>query len=426
MMNDKQVKDYLRTKISFDSSAKTIDFRKSHGSWLVDLDGKEYLDAAGSFASCSLGYNHPKIISELSAYPEVFCNKIANSDLYSEIMVGFIARIFSILPPEGKFDRIFFADGGTTANDFALKTCYDFFAKKRGIKEEQINDLDVVHFRSQFSGRVGLPISLTNTSPEKTALYPKHKFTRITPPHVSYPSDIRAVEDVEATSLSELESALKKENVVAVIMEPLLGEGGNLVLRKEYLKQVRELTQKYDTMLIFDEVQTFGMCEKFWLCERYGVMPDIITFGKKLQIAGFVVSTKIREVPDNVFEVPSRISSTFCGSTIDMLRASFIIDIIKEENLLNHAAECGEYIRKRLRNLSTEYPVVSNCRGEGLLIAWDLPNKKIRDDILQKLNEKLFILPCGHRSIRLRNFLNTSVKEFDLMMDIIEEIIRQY
>jgi L-lysine 6-transaminase len=417
-MNNIEIKDYLKTKIPFDDSAKTIDFKKSHGSFLVDADGTEYLDLCTSFGSGSIGYNHPKLREKMMEHSEVFINKISNADLYSSIQANFIKKLFQILP--SGFEKCFLVDNGTNAVDAALKTCFDFYAKKHNIKEEDINNLNIISFQNGFHGRCGIPISLTCTDINKTKLYPKHKFTKITPPGVHHPIDVRKVEQLEAISLNELENALFSGGIVAVIMEPLLSEGGNIILRKEYLQKVRDMTERYGTFLIFDEVQTFAMTEKFWLSEYYGVIPDIICFGKKLQISGFAVNSKINEVPNNVFVEKSRISSTFCGSTADMLRATFILEIIQEENLLANAQNQGEYIVNKITELSQKYKSITNIRGIGFLIGFDLPTADMRDALAKELNKQLFILTCGKQSIRLRPFLNMSRNECNTFLGVLE------
>lgn len=420
-MNNQQIKNCLKTRIAFDESAKTIDFKKSHGSYLIDADGKEYLDFCMSFGSCSLGYNHPELSERMMQHSELFINKISNSDMYSEYYCNFINKIFANLP--SRFTRGFFIDNGSTAVDFALKTCCDFYARKHKLSEEQVNQLDIVSFRGGFHGRVGYPVSLTTTDPNKTKLYIKHNFTKITVPEVKFPTNIDEVQSLEEKSLSELETALKKNNVIAVIMEPLLSEFGNKIIRKEYLQEVRKITKKYDTFLIMDEIQTFALCGNgLWLSELYSVDADIICLGKKLQIAGFVITDKINEIQDNVFQAKSRISSTFNGSTIDMLRALIILDIIHEENLIENVRKQGRYLLEGLNQLAGKYyPIINNVRGIGLLIAWDMKDTSARDKLLMKLNEKMFILPAGEKSIRIRCALNISKSECDLFLEILEK-----
>ena len=423
-LTHKKVLKTLSKHTIFDADSKTCSLKDSHDSYLIDLNGKKYLDMASSFGSMPLGYNHPVLCAKMLEHPEVFINKIANGDLYTEFYEAFVDKFFQNVPKE--FTRAFFIDNGTNACDAALKCCFDFYAKKHNLTDEQVNDLDIVSFYGGFHGRCGLPVSLTSTDPNKTKLYPKHKFTKIIAPSIKLPINIEELERLESQSLSALENALKTNKVVACIFEPLLSEGGNMILSSKYLQEVRNLTKQYDTFLIFDEIQTgMGMSGKYWLgADYYGVMPDIMCVGKKLQVSGFTVSDKINEIPCHIFNDRSRISSTFGGSTIDMLRATIVFDIINEEKLLENAHIQGEYLLNGIYHV-TKNSEISNIRGIGLLIAFDLPNTEKRDKLLNDLNEKIYCLPAGAVSIRLRPFLNITKKDCDLFLNILEDTITE-
>ena len=155
-----------------------------------------------------------------------------------------------------------------------------------------------------------------------------------------------------------------------------------------------------------------------WAHEHYDIQPDIISFGKKMQVCGIFAGPRIDEVKDNVFKEASRINSTWGGNLTDMVRATRYLEIIKEDDLVNHAAEMGEYIINELRQFEG---AISNIRGKGLMIAFDLESPEKRDAFKDALFEKgLIALPCGRKSIRFRPFLDVTKADVDKAVSIIK------
>src|SRR5690606_7678350 len=176
----------------------------------------------------------------------------------------------------------------------------------------------------------------------------------------------------EAESLQQIERLLQERNqdIACVILEPIQCEAGDNHFRPEFHASVRRLCDQYEVLMIYDEVQTgFGTTGKMWAAEHY-VLPDIIAFGKKSQVCGIMVSSRIDEVPEHVFKVSSRINSTWGGNLVDMVRCRMILDIYESEDILEIARSRGELLMKELQALEADFPhVVSNARGLGLLCA---------------------------------------------------------
>jgi L-lysine 6-transaminase len=174
--------------------------------------------------------------------------------------------------------------------------------------------------------------------------------------------------------------------------------------------------------LIFDEVQTgIGLTGRMWCFEHFGVVPDLLSFGKKAQVAGFLAGPRVDEVPENVFHVPSRINSTWGGNLTDMIRATRYLEIIEEERLVENAETVGAYFMDRLTEWAARRPRVSNVRGRGLMIAFDLPDGEIRSKLRKKVMENgAIILPCGARSLRLRPHLDFCRADVDRAMEILQ------
>jgi len=169
-----------------------------------------------------------------------------------------------------------------------------------------------------------------------------------------------------------------------------------------------------------DEVQTgVGLTGELWGYQHYGIVPDMISFGKKSQVCGFASTNRIDDIKDNVFHESSRISSTWGGNIIDMFRFTKIIDIIQKENLIENAKNVGEYFLKKLKEIEG----ISNVRGKGLMLAFDLKNSEERSIVLKKLNKKMIILSCGEKSIRLRPHLIFTKQNVDEAINYIKESI---
>jgi len=183
--------------------------------------------------------------------------------------------------------------------------------------------------------------------------------------------------------------------------------GGDHHFRPEFWQALRDTANKYEILLIADEVQAgMGLTGKFWSWQHYGAVPDIMCFGKKAQICGIMATSRLDEVKDNVFALPSRINSTWGGSLVDMVRSRRLLEIIEEEKLVENSCEVGKYLLGRLVELHERHPtVIFNVRGKGLLCSFDLPTPAHCDQLRKLCYERgCLIISCGtkHDSIRLR------------------------
>jgi L-lysine 6-transaminase len=410
-----------------------IDFARSRGSYIVDArDGKRYLDFFTFVASSPVGLNHPKMTTpefmEKLAYVSV--NKPSNSDIYTAEQAEFLEVFERVaLPPY--LPHAFFIEGGTLGVENALKAAFDWKIRKnfaRGMKEER--GRMVIHFRQCFHGRSGYTLSMTNTDPVKTDLFPKFAWPRVHNPAVRFPltpENLARVRQEEETALSQIADAFRAhpDDIAAIILEPVQGEGGDNHFRPEFFRELRRLADEHEAMLILDEVQTgVGMTGRMWAHQHF-IQPDMIAFGKKMQVCGFLCGRRIEEVPENVFKVSSRINSTWGGGLTDMVRAQRYLEIIEEERLVDHAAEMGKVLLTGLQQLAADFPaVVSNPRGLGLFAAFDVVTPEKRTEIRTRALQKgLIILPSGDRSIRFRPPLNVSTEEIAEGLRILSESI---
>ncbi|SVA42748.1 uncharacterized protein METZ01_LOCUS95602 [marine metagenome] len=419
-----------------DGMEPVIDLDKSHGSWLVDgRDGREYLDLFSMFASMSVGYNHPYVIDNKERLLSAVINKPTNSDVYSIQMAEFVDSVGRIAQPD-YLPHSFYIEGGGLAVENALKTAFDWKVRKNIEKGKGEKGGKVIHLEECFHGRTGYTLSLTD-SPDKrkTNYFPKFDWPRIINPKIQFPlndENMENVKKVEQQSIKQIEDALKNypDDIAAIILEPIQGEGGDNHFRYEYLNKIMELSLENEFLLIFDEIQTgVGITGRMWAHQNFnGIIPDIISFGKKTQCCGIFAGERIEEVDNNVFNMSSRLNSTWGGNLADMVRFSIYLEIIEQEDLVKNAKELGEYLLDHLEKLQSEYShLVSNSRGLGLFCAFDLPDSESRDKIARYIFEEgAIVLGSGVRSIRFRPHLNIKRSEIDLGIEKIKKALGRF
>jgi L-lysine 6-transaminase len=429
------VMNTLKKYMFVDGLDVVMDIYKSQGPYLYDnRNNKVYLDMFSFVASNPLGMNHPKMNNAefINYIGKVALNKPSNSDIYCVEIAEFVQTFFKIAAPP-YFKYSFFIEGGGMAVENTLKTAFDWKVRKnfkKGYKKEI--GQQVIHFKQAFHGRTGYTMSLTNTDPAKTALYPKFNWPRITNPKITFPlneNNLEIVIKLEQQAINEIKQALadNKDDIACLIMEPIQGEGGDNHFRPEFFRQVRNICNENEMLLIMDEVQTgVGMTGKWWAHQHY-TEPDIIAFGKKTQVCGILVSDKIDDIDENVFHTPSRINSTWGGNLVDMVRFKKYLEIIKEENLVENAKVMGDYLLSKIQGLSEQYPsFISNPRGKGLFAAIDAPDGEIRKKLLNLIFKNgAIMLPCGEKTIRFRPSLNIEKKHLDECFEIIEKSIKE-
>lgn len=392
-----------------------FDLDRSRGAYLYDSQqGQEYLDFFGFFASRPLGFNHegleePAFTERLTQAAKI---KPSNCDVYTEYYATFVDR-FASGPLSGEFRHVFFIDGGALAVENAMKAAFDWKHRKNLDAGRRAQGSKILHFSQGFHGRSGYTLSVTDSpDPRKTMYFPRFDWPRVSNPKMRFPFDTAAREEVEARearSLEEITEAFDRDgdDIAAILIEPIQGEGGDNYFRSEFLRALRRICDEREALLIFDEVQTgFGATGSWWDWQNHEAKPDLLCFGKKTQVCGFAAARRIDEI-DSVFKVPSRISSTFEGNLVDMVRCTQIIDIIERDRLLANATTMGAYMLKLVRDLASSHDSIDNARGRGLWVAFDLPTREERDRLVDAcFRERLILLPCGTHSIRLRPALD--------------------
>jgi L-lysine 6-transaminase len=402
-----------------------FDMKRSQGAYICDArDGRRFLDFFSFFVTYPVGMNHPKMLepSFKEKLAEVAIQNPSNSDVYTVEMAEFVEAFSRVAIPEHA-PYLFMVAGGALAVENALKAAFDWKVRKnlaRGLEEER--GQKIIHFEQCFHGRSGYTLSLTNTAdPRKTKFFPKFKWPRVPNPTISFPlegANLEAVVKAEAKAVDEIKQALRENenDIAALIIEPIQGEGGDNHFRKEFFRELRTLADENEFMFIVDEVQTgLGLTGKMWAHEHMEVLPDMICFGKRTQVCGFLASRRLDEVENHVFQESSRINSTWGGNLVDMVRATRYLEIIEGEQLVVNAREVGAHLLSGLQGIQSEFPrLISNARGRGLMCAFDLPDSETRDKFSKVAYEKgMLILPSGEISIRFRSSLTLTREQCD-------------
>lgn len=410
-----------------------FDLEKSHGSYLYDAKGqRELLDFFSFVASLPIGFNHPAMadLDFRSKLLQAALVKPTNPDIYTVAYAEFVTT-FERLAGCGRFRHYFFISGGALAVENALKVAFDWKVRKNLQRGLENRGQQIIHFRQAFHGRSGYALSLTNTfDPRKTLYFPTFRWPRILNPKCTFPlneGNLALVRQAEEQALGEIHEALRRnpDDIAAIIIEPIQGEGGDNHFRPELFQALRRIADEKELLLILDEVQTgVGITGRMWAFEHFGIVPDIIVFGKKTQVAGIAVTDRIDDV-ENVFRVPSRINSTFGGSLVDMVRCNRYLEIIEKEGLVENAREVGSYLLGEIEGLVRQWPQITNTRGRGLFIAFDLPTTEERNRLKRLLYDRnMIVLGCGERSIRLRPALTLRREDAQKGVEILEAALQ--
>lgn len=419
----------LRENILVDGFHIVIDLERSHGCYMVDaLEGKSYLDCYTYFSTLPLGHNHPKLEDKgfrASLMRAALANP-ANSDVYSREYAAFV-EIFreQAAPPE--FPHLFFVAGGSVAVANAMKAAFDWKTQWNRARGIESGGDKILHFQNAFHGRTGYTLSVTNTDPAKTADFPKFTWPRVSFPGIHFPMDEAAVAEAERQSCAEIEAAFAADphGIAAILVEPIQGEGGDRHVRGEFLHRLRDYADRFHALLIFDEVQTgFGTTGAMWAYEHFGVIPDLIAFGKKSQVCGVMAGKRMDVVERNVFNVSSRINSTWGGNLVDMVRGARYLQVMEEDGLVANAERVGQLFLLGLQDLAARHPDVTNPRGRGFLLAFDLPDAATRDAVRADLwKEGLAALACGPRSVRFRPPLIFGEVEVERALELLDRVL---
>jgi 4-aminobutyrate aminotransferase len=401
--------------------------KSGRGIVITDVDGNEFFDFSAGIAVTSTGHCHPDVVAAIQKQAGELIH-MSGTDFYYESMVTLSERLTKIAPMPGPH-RFYFGNSGTEAVEAALKLA------RYHTKRQQ-----VIAFFGAFHGRTMGSLSLTASKPQQ-----KRRFSPMVPgvTHVRYPDVYRGCsggpQDAEAFALGcarfieekLFKTILAPEEVAAIFVEPIQGEGGYVVAPTNFMQELRRICDKHGILLVADEVQSgVGRTGKWWAIEHTGVHPDIVCMAKGIASGmplGIMMSRA--EIMD---WVPGSHASTFGGNPLCIASALATLDVIEREGLMQNSTEVGNHMMKRMAEWTKKYKIVGDVRGRGLMIGVEIvkdqktkeQSPELRDRIVEKAFDKgVLFLGCGPSTVRIAPPLVVTKDEADVAVDALESSI---
>jgi 4-aminobutyrate aminotransferase len=399
----------------------------AEGCIVKDVDGNEYIDFNSGLVCLNVGHRHPKVVNAIKRQCDKFLH-YSNTDFYYREVVDLAKRLTEITP--GQFDKkVYFGNSGTEAVEAAVKLAKWHTRKHRFIA-----------FISAFHGRTLGSLSFTASKlTQRRYFFPL--LDGVT--HVPYPYCYRCPFKMSLPECNYwcidfidemvLQKYVPPEEVAAILFESIQGEGGYVVPPPEYFQRLKKLADKYGLLLVDDEVQSgVGRTGKWWAIEHWKVEPDIICIAKSIA-SGLPLGATVAKAKIMDWEGGSH-ASTFGGNPLSCVAGLAVIDIIKEEKLMDNAMKLGSYIMKRLQELKDKCEILGDVRGKGLMIGAEIvENKKTKKPGKEKASEIMnrcwkrgvAVITCGASTVRVAPPLNITKELVDSSMEIIEDTMKE-
>jgi len=398
-----------------------------HGRGIVvtDVDGNEFFDFSAGIAVVSTGHCHPHVVAAIQKQASELIH-MSGTDFYYESMVTLGERLSKVAPMPGPH-KIYYGNSGTEAIECAFKLAR-YHTKRQ----------NVIAFYGAFHGRTMGALSLTASKPQQ-----KRRFFPLVPgvTHIRYPDVYRdaGTQDPESFALScarfiedkLFRTNLPPEEVAAIFVEPIQGEGGYVIAPAVFMQELRRICDRHGILLVVDEVQSgVGRTGKWWAVEHTGVQPDMICVAKGIA-SGMPLGITVTKA-EIMDWAPGSHASTFGGNPVCIAAALATLDVIEREGLLRNASEVGAHMLKRMADWPSKHKLVGDVRGRGLMIGVEIVKDKKtkeygaaeRDRIVQQAFERgILFLGCGPSTIRIAPPLIVTNDEADVAMEVLEGAI---
>ncbi len=401
--------------------------KRGRGTRVEDVDGNEFLDFAAGIAVVSTGHCHPEVVKAIQQQAGELIH-MSGTDFYYEGLVTLAERLSAVAPMPGPH-RFYYGNSGAEAIECALKVARYHTGRQ-----------NVIAFLGAFHGRTMGALSLTASKPQQ-----KRRFAPLVPgvTHVRYPYTYRGcpggtAQEQEAFALEcaryiedrLFKTMLPPEEVAAIFVEPIQGEGGYVVAPTVFMQELRKICDRHGILLVADEVQSgAGRTGKWWAIEHTGVQPDIVCMAKGIA-SGMPLGICMTRAEIMDWK-PGSHASTFGGNPVAIAAALATMNVLEREGIAN-AAKLGEATISRLRGWVAKHSIVGDVRGRGLMIGVEIVKDQktreaapqLRDRIVDLAFERgLLILGCGETSVRLAPPLVVQQGEIDAALAILEECI---
>lgn len=422
MIKFEDYKDYLSPVLAKSTDLVMV---SGEGAYMTDVNGDRYLDFVQGIAVNALGHCHPRIVGAITEQAKKLINASFNLVNF-EPTLQLAKRIAEIAP--GELGSVFFSNGGAEATDGAIKLAKAYTKRT-----------SIIAFKGSFHGRTIGATAVTGSNSKYRKYYEPHMGGVYFAPYPGKDLCPKGFDEQQRTAycLDELNSLFSyivaPETVAAIIMEPIQGEGGYIVPTKEFVQGVRELCDKHGILLIFDEIQSgYGRTGKMFASEHFDVVPDIMTLGKA--IAGGMPMSAVVSTREIMEEWHAGMhGTTFGGNPVAAAAAMAVLDEFESANILDNCNKQGEYLKSKLIELKDKYPVISDVRGLGLMLAAEFSNQdgspapEIWAKVKQVcLENKLLTLNCGvhGNGMRFATPLNVTKEVLDEGLAIFEKALK--
>ena len=382
---------------------------QAQGMVVEDVDGNLFLDFMAGIAVTSTGHSHPRVVQAIEAQARKFLH-ICGSDYYYEPMAELAERLSRLTPGAGS-KKVFFTNSGTETIEAAIK-----------LARYHTRRHHLIAFHGAFHGRTLGSLSLTASRASHRA-----HFGPLLPGVHHLPYGTEGVNVLEKTIFRH---EVRPEEIAAIFVEPILGEGGYIVPPPEFLPALRDLCRKHGMLLVLDEIQSgFGRTGKMFACEHWGIEPDILCAAKGIA-SGMPLGAMIARAEISTW-TRSTHGSTFGGNPVACAAALATIAVI-EEGLVENAAKVGAVLKEQLAALQSRHAVIGDVRGLGLMIGVDFrksdgsraPDPTLRDRVMQRCFEKgLLLLSCGESTLRFCPPLIVTPEETKVAVDIFDAAV---
>ena len=405
-----------------------IAFQRGQGVYLYDIEGREYLDFVSGIATMNVGHSHPQVVEAICEQARLLIHGACHIG-YMEPYIAMMESIKSIAPGDLKNGKGILVNSGSEAVETAIKLAR--FVKNRPM---------VLAFTDSFHGRSMGALALTSSSP----LYRKNLTGLLTGVyHTPYPYCFRCPLKHDSPNrcglacLNLVEKALETvvpvEDLAAIIVEPIAGEGGYIVPPAGFLSGLREICDRHDIMLIADEIQTgFGRTGKMFAVEHWDIVPDVMCLAKAMG-GGLPLGAILGKAEYLDDWPPAAHGTTFGGNPVACRAGSVTLEIIISESLVQNAQKMGDHIKDQLISLQKELPIIGDVRGRGLMIGAELVNKDctpaveiIKEVIKEVASQGVVLTKCGASTIRFAPPLIINEDQLDEGLGIIIGILKKY